>query len=254
MIEVSFRFSSPATLTTWRDGSRSQAGRVLEFAAGTGILTRRLRNVLPAATPLLATDLNPPMLEVAKAKFKSGEAVAFEAVDATNLPFADQSFDAVACQFGVMFFPDKDRAYREVLRVLKPGGTYLFNVWDDFAFNPFARIASDTIGGFFKSDPPGFYKTPFGYYEIEPIKASLAAAGFTDLSTEIVKREQDIPDASLFAQGLVYGNPVIEEIKGRGTAKPEDVVAAVTAALRKEFGLDPRRMPLQAIVVSAKKA
>ena len=104
--------------------------RVLEMAAGSGIVTRMLRDALPASTHLLASDLNPPMLEVARKKFKAGEKADFQPADATALPFEDAAFDAVVCQFGVMFFPDKDKSYREVYRVLSPGGCYLFNVWD----------------------------------------------------------------------------------------------------------------------------
>ena len=104
--------------------------RVLETAAGTGIVTRRLRDVLPVSVRLTATDLNPPMLEIARTKFRAGEQVDFQPADATELPFADGSFDAVVCQFGVMFFPDKDKSYREVYRVLTHGGHYMFNIWD----------------------------------------------------------------------------------------------------------------------------
>lgn len=113
-----------------------QPMRVLETAAGTGIVTRQLRNLLSAAAHLTATDLNPPMLDVARAKFRAGEQVQFKPADAMALPFADASFDAVVCQFGVMFYPDKDQSYREVLRVLVPGGHYLFSIWDAHAYNP----------------------------------------------------------------------------------------------------------------------
>jgi ubiquinone/menaquinone biosynthesis C-methylase UbiE len=108
----------------------SAPSRVLELAAGTGIVTRQLRDQLPVGTHLTATDLNPPMLALARAKFQPGEQVDFRQVDATILPFPDGTFDAVVCQFGVMFFPDKDKSYREVHRVLALGGRYLFNVWD----------------------------------------------------------------------------------------------------------------------------
>jgi ubiquinone/menaquinone biosynthesis C-methylase UbiE len=99
--------------------------RVLETAAGTGIVTRQLRDRLPAGVHLTAIDLNPPMLEIARTKFQASEEVEFRPADATALPFADSSFDAVACQFGVMFFPDKNKSYREVYRVLAAGGHYL---------------------------------------------------------------------------------------------------------------------------------
>jgi ubiquinone/menaquinone biosynthesis C-methylase UbiE len=96
---------------------------VLELAAGTGIVTRRLRDALPDHCQLLASDLNTPMLEIAQKKFDPEESVLFETVDATKLEFNDELFDTVTCQFGVMFFPDKERSYSEVFRVLKPGGT-----------------------------------------------------------------------------------------------------------------------------------
>ena len=113
--------------------------RVLETAAGTGIVSRRLRDHLPTSTQLTSTDLSPGMIEIARAKFKPTEQVTFQPVDATALPFPDQSFDVVVCQFGVMFYPDKDRSYREVHRVLAPGGSYLFNVWDSHRYNAFGR-------------------------------------------------------------------------------------------------------------------
>jgi ubiquinone/menaquinone biosynthesis C-methylase UbiE len=231
----------------------AKPARVLETAAGTGIVTRKLRDVLPVSTHLVASDLNSPMLEIARKKFKAGEKVDFQPADATALPFDNNAFDAVVCQFGVMFFPDKDKSYREVYRTLTSGGSYLFNVWDSFEFNPFARITHETIAGFFKQDAPVFYKVPFGYHQIDSIKASLDAAGFEDVTAQVLKFDKEIPKARRFAEGLVLGNPVIEEIRMRGTADPESVVAAVTAALHSAFGQDPGRMPLQAIVFSALK-
>jgi ubiquinone/menaquinone biosynthesis C-methylase UbiE len=104
--------------------------RVLEIAAGTGIVTRRLRDLLPREAHLIATDLNPPLLEVARRKFRPDERVEFQPADATALPFPDTSFDVLVCQFGVMFFPDKDKGHREAHRVLVSRGRYLFSVWD----------------------------------------------------------------------------------------------------------------------------
>ena len=117
----------------------------------------------------------------------------------------------------------------------------------------FARIAHETIAGFFKQDPPGFYRVPCGYSQLDPIKASLIAAGFEDISAHVIRMDKKIPDARRFAEGLVLGNPVIEEIRARGTAAPEEVVGAVTAALHRAFGLDPGHMTLQAIVFSGSK-
>jgi ubiquinone/menaquinone biosynthesis C-methylase UbiE len=227
--------------------------RVLETAAGTGIVTRKLRDALPAAAHLTATDLNPPMLGIARAKFRAGEQVDFQPADAMALPFADGSFDAVVCQFGIMFFPDKPKSCSEVFRVLAPGGRYLFSVWDSHRYNPFGRLGHEVPGRFFPTDPPQFYNAPFSCHQIDPIKEWLITAGFSDIGITVVALQKAIPDAGVFARGLVYGNPLIDQIRSRGGVEPELVVDAMVQALRHEFGADPGRMPLQAILFSATK-
>jgi ubiquinone/menaquinone biosynthesis C-methylase UbiE len=226
--------------------------RVLETAAGTG-MTGQLRDVLPPGAHLIATDLNAPMLDVARTKFRSGEAVDFRPADAASLPFSDGAFDAVVCQFGVMFFPQKEAAYREVHRVLAGGGHYLFSVWDSHRHNPFGRIAHEAAASFFPADPPQFYNVPFSYYRIDPIKESLIEIGFNNINIAVVKLYKEIPDVARFARGLIHGNPLIDQIRTRGGVEPDRVVDALTRALRAEFGADPARMPLQAIVFSATK-
>jgi ubiquinone/menaquinone biosynthesis C-methylase UbiE len=227
--------------------------RVLEMAAGTGIVTRLLRDLLPESTLLTATDLNPPMLDIARGKFRSDERVKFQPADATDLPFPDGAFDAVVCQFGLMFFSDKDRSYREVHRVLAPGGRYLFSVWDSHRHNPFGRIAQEVAGRFFPADPPRFYQVPFGFYAIDPIKESLIDAGFTDIRIHVVSLEKQVLDAASFARGLVYGNSLSEEIRIRGGAHPDQIVSALTEALRHAFAASGR-MPLQALLFDVARA
>jgi SAM-dependent methyltransferase len=172
-----------------RRATASAPMRVLEIAAGTGIVTRRLRDLLPPEAHLVATDLNPPMLEVARRKFRPDESVEFQPADAAALRFSDSSFDALVCEFGVMFFPDKDRSYREAHRVLGSGGRYLFSVWDSHRHNPIGRLITEILAGFFPHDPPQFYKVPFGYHSIDPIKKSLEVAEFTDLKVEVELEE-----------------------------------------------------------------
>ena len=226
---------------------------VLETASGTGIVTRALRDALPANTQLTATDLNVDMLEIARAKFRSSEQVAFQSADATALPFPDASFDAVICQFGVMFFPDKDKSYREARRVLAPGGRYMFSVWDAHRYNPFGRIAHEVIGSFFPTDPPKFYEVPFSYYLIDPIKESLMAAGLDRIVVSVVRQQRSVADFSAFARGVVFGNPVFDQIRQRGGVEPTQIQEAVASAMRKEFGGEPGVMPIQAIVFEARK-
>ena len=223
--------------------------KVLVLAAGTGILTRKLRNVLPAESSITATDLNPPMLDVARGKFQNNEGVEFEAADAMNLPFSEPVFDLALCQFGVMFFPDKQRSYEEVFRILRPGGHYIFNVWGPMDSNPFARIAHETVSSFFPKDPPGFYKVPFGYNDAPSITSSLTDAGFSLIRIEKVEISSNIPSVSDFARGLVFGNPLHEEITLRG-GQPDSVCSAIAVALAQELG---DVMPLQALVAVAGK-
>jgi ubiquinone/menaquinone biosynthesis C-methylase UbiE len=226
--------------------------RVLETAAGTAIVSRRLRDHLLPATQLVSTDLSPAMLEIVKAKFKPSEQITFQPADATALPFPDAAFDVVVCQFGVMFYPDKDRSYREVHRVLVPGGRYLFNVWDSHKYNPYGRLAHETAGRFFPDDPPQFQKIPFSY-GFESIKDSLISAGFSDITVDVVRFEKVIGDASPLARGLVYGSPLLDQIKARGGLDPEQVMQALLAEYHREFG-NPGKMPMQAMVCSARRA
>lgn len=233
--------------------SAGPAARVLELAAGTGILTRRLRERMPAGAILVATDLNPPMLEVARANLGATSGVEWRQADATALPFPPETFDAVACQFGLMFFPDKPRAAREAARVSRRGAQLLLNVWDSLEHDPIGRIADETIAGFFPSDPPDFYKIPFGYHDKGVIRALLEGAGWDHVQASTLPLIAEAPSAEHAAVGLVRGNPVLLAIRERGTAEPDAIVAGVAAALAKEFGDRPLRVPMQAHVVTARR-
>jgi ubiquinone/menaquinone biosynthesis C-methylase UbiE len=225
--------------------------RVLETGAGTGIVTRRLRDLLPATTRLIATDLNPPMLDVARKKFRPDEAIEFQHADAMALPFADASFDAVVCQFGVMFFPDKEKSYREAYRVLAPGGRYVFSVWDG-GYNRMRHgsIADEVAAQFFPTDPPQFYCVTGSYNKIDPIKESLSDAGFIDLRIAVLTREKQVANIGAFARAMVYGNPLIDMIRTRGGVDPDQVVNALGEAFAREFG-NPARLPQRAILFEA---
>jgi ubiquinone/menaquinone biosynthesis C-methylase UbiE len=233
-----------------RRAAAGKPAKVLETAAGTGIVTRALRDHLAADTRLTATDLNPPMLEVARTKFRPGEQVEFQQADAMALPFADGSFDTVVCQFGVMFFPDKDQSFREVYRVLAPGGRYLFNIWDSHRYNAAGRIVHEVASRLFAADPPQFMSVPFSYL-FEPAKESLIAAGFTDISATVIRLEKDLPKPEMLARGLIFGNPLSDQIRSRGGIDPEKVVETVVAEYRREFANG--RLPLQATVIAAAK-
>lgn len=229
-----------------RRAARHRPSRVLELAAGTGIASRQLRNHLPATAELVLTDLNAPMLEVARAKFDPAEKVVFAYADAMRLDFPDASFDQVVCQFGVMFFPDKVRSFAEVARVLRPGGHYFFNTWGTMAENPFSQLVQDVSDELFPSDPPGFYRVPFSYADQARTLADLEAGGLCDVTSEAVPIRKEVASWAAFAHGIVFGNPMIDEIAERGQTGPEQVVAAVEARFRRAFGPEPGPMPLKA--------
>jgi ubiquinone/menaquinone biosynthesis C-methylase UbiE len=251
------RYLGPVIFEPWaKDLVLRLAGRkyerILEIACGTGIVTRRLRDALPAATEIIATDLNPDMFEFAKPKFRNGENVLWQQADASALPFPNCSFDAAVCQFGVMFVPDKAAAMRESYRVLRSGGIFLFNVWDEFAANPFGQIAHATIASFFDHDPPGFYKIPFGFHNSTVIRKLLREAGFERIESFIETKPCRSASAREFATGLVRGNPVGAEATERGV-DTEDLIDAIAKRIAERFGNAPVESTMRAIVWQAMK-
>ncbi len=226
--------------------------RVLEIACGTGIVTRHLRERLPAGARLVATDLNEPMLEYARRKLAGTQGIEWRQADACALPFPPASFEAVVCQFGLMFVPDKEAAFREARRVLVPGGTFRFSVWDALEANRFARTAHETINGFFPVDPPTFYKVPFSMHDRDALRALLRGGGFGGVTIDDVALQSTSPSARELATGLVEGNPAGTEIRERGAVRVETVIAAVAETLTREFGDRPVRLPLRAIVASGR--
>ena len=232
--------------------SARPVARVLEVAAGTGVVTRRLAAVLPAHVEIVATDLNPGMLEQAAA-IGTARPVTWRPADATSLPFDDASFDAVICQFGVMFFPDRAKAHSEAHRVLRPGGLYAFNVWDRLANNEIAEATEDALAAHFPSDPPRFLgRTPYGYYDPSVIRRDLAAGGF-EAPPAIETRAARSRASSSRSPAIAYcqGTPLRGEIEARGDLAAATEFAAHEIARR--FGSDSIDAGIQAFVISVER-
>lgn len=224
--------------------------RILETAAGTGIVTAALAAALPG-TEIVATDLNPDMLRVAEGKLRSAQ-VSFAPADAQSLPFPDAGFDLVVCQFGAMFFPDRARAYREARRVLRPGGTFLFNVWDRLEANPASQAVAGAVAALFPSDPPSFLnRVPFGYHDLALIEADLRSAGFSAIAAETVaKRSRG--SAREVAPGLCQGSPLRAEIEARAPDRLDEATEAALAALIARHG-DPVGAAMSAHILTARR-
>jgi len=224
--------------------------RLLELACGTGILTAQLATGLGAGGRLTASDLNQAMLDVARGKLGGDARIAWQQIDATILPFEDATFDAIVCQFGVMFFPDKPRALREARRVLRPDGRLLFSTWDRLEHCCVFAEAEAEIRACFPADPPHFYDVPFGMHDRSAVVGLAHDAGFTDVDVAVVELSGERLSARDIATGIVRGGPFVTEIEQRG-GDVEAVVGRVAKRLQERFGAQPFAAPMSALVTSA---
>jgi ubiquinone/menaquinone biosynthesis C-methylase UbiE len=228
--------------------------RVLETAAGTGVVTRALASNLPESVSIVATDLNEAMLEQAQAVGTS-RPVEWRQADAAALPFADGTFDAVICQFGVMFFPDKAKAFAEAHRVLRPGGVFLFNVWDRIEENQFVNTVTTALESLFPQDPPRFHaRVPHGYHSRSTIERDLAAGGFTAAPefTTVAKRSE-ARSARIPALAYCQATPLRNEIEERDASLLGDATVIAAKAIARRFGTGSISGKIQAHIVMVAK-
>jgi ubiquinone/menaquinone biosynthesis C-methylase UbiE len=225
---------------------------LLETAAGTGVLTRAVASRLPVSTRITVTDLNQPMLDYARTRLSDDGRITWKQADALALPFANQSFDAVACQFGAMFFPDKVAGYTEARRVLKTGGHFIFNVWDRISENDFADVVTQALAEIFPDDPPRFMaRTPHGYHDVDQIRADLKAAGFSNVSVDGADGRSKAPSARDAAVAYCQGTPLRNEIEARDASRLEEATAKAAEALARRFGNGAVDGRIRALVITA---
>ncbi len=227
--------------------------RVLEVAAGTGAVTRRMAAVLPERTSIVATDLNQAMLDQAAAS-GTPRPVEWRHADALQLPFEDGSFDAVVCQFGAMFFPDKARAFAEARRVLKPGGAFLFNVWDAIEHNAFADTITNALALLFPDDPPRFLaRIPYGYNDVSTIQRDLQGGGFKTAKLTTVTAPSRAASPHVPAIGYCQGTPLRGEIEARKPNGLAEATDLASEAVAKRFGRVDLESKIQAHVIEANR-
>jgi SAM-dependent methyltransferase len=231
--------------------ARRRPSRVLEIAAGTGVVTRQLANVLIADASIIATDLNQPMLDQAAA-IGTSRPVDWRQADAMQLPYPDESFDVVVCQFGVMFFPDKAKAFAESRRVLRTGGVYIFNVWDRIDQNEFANTVTVALQSVFPDDPPRFLvRIPHGYHNVSTIERDLAEAGFSRAPEIVTLPARSRADsARTTAVAYCQGTPLRGEIEARDPSRLTEATDVATAAIARQFGDGVVEGKIQAHIIS----
>ena len=232
----------------------AKPAHVLEIAAGTGVVTRAMDRVLPAATSVTATDLNEAMLSEAAAR-GTQRRVQWRQADAMQLPFDDESFDVVVCQFGAMFFPDKPQAFREAARVLRPSGLFLFNVWDRIEDNEFADCVTSALAALFPADPPRFLaRTPHGYHDRRAIERDLASGGFTaSPRVDTLAARSRATSPKVPAMGYCQGTPLRNEIEARDAAALGKATDVAAEAVAKRFGKGAVDGKIQAHIVSVER-
>lgn len=228
----------------------TKARKILELAAGTGVVTRALATIADAAVSIVATDLNQAMLDQAIAA-GTARPVTWKQADAMALPFAGGEFDLVVCQFGAMFFPDRPAAFAEARRVLRPGGVFLFNVWDRLSENEFADTVNTALAAVFPKDPPRLMaRTPHGYYDHELIARDLTAAGFAKAPRiATIAARSRAASAREVAIAYCQGTPVRNEIEVRDASRLEEATDAAAAAVERRFGTQSVEGKIQASVV-----
>ena len=225
--------------------------QVLEIAAGTGVVTRAMSASLRGDASIVATDLNQAMLDQAMA-LGTQRPVEWRQADAMQLLFPDGSFDAVVCQFGVMFFPDKAKAFAEARRVLRPKGIFLFNVWDQISENEFADTVTTGLESLFPKDPPRFLaRTPHGYHDRATIERDLRAGGFASPARiDTVAARSVAPTARHPAIAYCQGTPLRNEIEARGPSRLGEATDVAAEAVAKRFGRDAVDGKIQAHIVT----
>jgi len=213
---------------------------ILETAAGSGVVARALTSHLSSDAHYTVTDLNQPMLDHAASRQEPDSRITWRPADALNLPFDDESFDAVVCQFGIMFYPDRIAGYAEARRVLKPGGALLFNVWDHIGSNEFADVVTEAAANVFPDDPPQFLpRTPYGYHEEDFIRQELSRAGFSDVTYETLEETSSAPSPRHPAIAYCQGTPLRNEIEARDANLLDHVTDRAAEAIASRYGAGP---------------
>ena len=240
--------------THLRDLADLDRAAVLEVAAGTGVATRAMADALAATVSITATDLIPGMVERARSVGTS-RAVTWDTADAGALPYDDESFDVVVCQFGAMFFPSKPAAFAEAARVLRPGGRLELAVWDRIEANEFADVVTSTVIGLFPDDPPRFLEqVPHSYHDPDLVTTDLLDGGLTSPRVDLVEHRSTAATAEIVARAYCEGTPLHDQLQRGGSDRVADALAASTKALGERFGATDLDGRIAALVATAWKA
>ena len=232
---------------------KGSLNNVLETACGTGRVTRHLVDALAANGKIVATDLNADMLSVAREKVTDSR-INCQVADAQDLPFDDNSFDAVVCQYGVMFFPEKPKAFSEAYRVLKTGGSFIFNCWDNLDKNPATDIINKVLKEEFGTDAPTFLEqAPYSFFDQAEIRRLMQEAAFKDVKLEVLKINSRYNAPEVVINGFLDGTPLSAYLADKDPGKKSAVRKKSREQLVDRFGEIADKVNIQAIICEGVK-
>ncbi|WP_437281628.1 methyltransferase domain-containing protein [Sorangium sp. So ce375] len=218
--------------------------RVLDVAAGPGTLSL----LAAGQARVTAVDFAAAMIEQLRERAaRAGLAVDARVGDGMALPFEDGSFDAAFSMFGLIFFPDRDRGLRELLRVLRPGGRAVVASWTPMDTTPilgelFAAIRAELPGL-----PFGEGKAPLG--DPGEFRAEMEAAGFRGVSVHEVEHAQDVPSTEEFWRTVCRSNAPLVLLRDKlGAERWEALGDAILGKLRARFGDGPQHLSRTALL------
>jgi ubiquinone/menaquinone biosynthesis C-methylase UbiE len=245
-------FFEPYAIEVAKRIDPSPVSIALEIAAGTGRVTRHIRERIAPSAQLIASDISEEML--AEAKKQLGHlAIDWQHIDAQQLPFSDNSIDLVVCCFGYMFVPDKPKAFAEAYRVLKPGGMLLFTTWGKLEHNAASYTSRSIAEKYLKRPLDESYDVAVSVFDEDVIRPLLEEAEFSKISIEKVEQFSICETAKEAATGFVDGGFVFKEIRQRNPEWIDEIKAELEKELSEKFGAAPMIAPMSAIFSQAWK-
>ncbi|WP_434047159.1 MULTISPECIES: class I SAM-dependent methyltransferase [Sorangium] len=216
--------------------------RVLDVAAGPGTLSL----LAAREARVTAVDFAPAMVEQLRERAaRAGLAVDAHVGDGMALPFEDGSFDAAFSMFGLIFFPDRDRGFRELFRVLRPGGRAVVGSWAPMDRTPILGELFSAIRAELPGFPFGEGKAPLG--DPGELRAEMEAAGFRDVSVREVEHPMEASSTEELWGWMRRGNAPLVLLRDKlGEARWDELGQAIFARLRARFGDGPQRLSMVA--------
>jgi ubiquinone/menaquinone biosynthesis C-methylase UbiE len=227
--------------------------RILDVACGTGVVTRLCAAQAGTDGHVVGIDLNPGMLARARARDAEGSEIIWHEGSATEMPFPDASFDAVLCQQGLQFIPDKAQALAEMRRVLAREGKLLVSVWRSIEHCPWQRAVADAIEARVGSEPAGLVRSAFTFGDAQKLEQLLSDAGFADTDVVIDSDTIRHPSLSDFVPGYLSATPVAAVVSNLDKDVQNQITVDVREKLAEHLVGDALAVPIEAYLATARR-